>query len=1007
MSVSLIVGPPNSGRAGEVRRRFLDAAGRDPVLVVPTRDDVQGLERELCGDRGALVGGSVCTFPWLFEEVARAAGVDRRPPLTRSQRLAVTRAAVRRTRLRILASSAQGPGFATALDRLIGELQASGVDPSTFDARARELEHGAYERELARLYASYCELRDELGRSDRHTLAESATAALRTDPDSWSRRPVLLYGFDDLTVEELELLRTLGEAAEVTVAVTFEDRPALGARAGLLARLREDLGARVEAELDPHAGYTDSATLFHLERHLFEPLAPRVAPDGGLVLLEAAGERAEAEQIGGEIAHLLATGTDPDEIAVVLRSPERLAPLYDEVLAELGVPAAVDARIPATRTATGTGVVAVLRGLHTTRAAGDLLAFLRTPGRVRPDQADWLERDIRRDRLRGFDEALEAWRERFDWEPDEVTELRHASPDELPGIVAALAPRLAERTFKRQAARPGRLAELELRAGSEIAAVVSELGELAGVGSTPEDVIEAIERLTVALWRGPVEGRVRVLSPYRVRARRVSHLFVASLQEGEFPTHEPVEPLLPDDRRAGLGLAARREPEDEERYLFHACVSRPTRRLYLSWRSSDEDGLVASRSPFVDDVRDLLEPVDGSSVPVLRARDLEAVVFAPEDAPTSHELARSVAALGAGTDHADALRALGVSDADAAPILERLEAAGERARWLPGPLTSREVISALEDRGLFGASTLEEYALCSYRWFVRHELRPRTLEPDPEPLTQGAIIHEVLERLYREPPGSEALPRPGDLDAWRSRAHELAAEVADERGLTAADAFGRVARHRIVALLDGLLSDEAGREDPLRPDPELLEASFGADEGNARGPLPMDGFGLHGMIDRVDVTPGPSPAGLVQDYKLAANVPPARNLEREGKLQLQLYMLALRDLWGIEPLGGVYRPLGGRGPKERRPRGPLKGDERDAALAGMPAVRGDLLDADEFEAVLESARGRAIELVRGMRDGFIDRNPLRDTCPRWCRFQAICRRERSPVPDGAEGDNGS
>ena len=287
--------------------------------------------------------------------------------------------------------------------------------------------------------------------------------------------------------------------------------------------------------------------------------------------------------------------------------------------------------------------------------------------------------------------------------------------------------------------------------------------------------------------------------------------------------------------------------------------------------------------------------------------------------------------------------------------------------------------------------------------------RPRAAPPDPNrpPISRGgAIIHEVLERLYRDAPGLEALPRPGDLDEWRSRARELAAEVADENGLTSADAFGRVARHRIVALLDGFLADEAAREGPLRPDPELLEASFGDDEDDAREPLALDGFELHGKIDRVDVAPG-AHGGLVQDYKLGASVPPARNLEREGKLQLQLYMLALRDLWGIEPLGGVYRPLGGRSAKERRPRGPLRADEREGALAGMPAVRSDLLDDDEFEEVLERARGRANELVGGMREGFIDRNPLRDTCPRWCRFQAICRRERSAIPDAAEVENGS
>ena len=42
--------------------------------------------------------------------------------------------------------------------------------------------------------------------------------------------------------------------------------------------------------------------------------------------------------------------------------------------------------------------------------------------------------------------------------------------------------------------------------------------------------------------------------------------------------------------------------------------------------------------------------------------------------------------------------------------------------------------------------------------------------------------------------------------------------------------------------------------------------------------------------------------------------------------------------------------------------------------------------------------------------GEIDRKPNRDRCPDWCRYQAICRLERSlgteEPPSSAEGENG-
>ncbi len=53
MPLKLIAGPPNSGRTGAVLERFRAAAGRDPVLVVPTGDDVERFERELTSRRRA------------------------------------------------------------------------------------------------------------------------------------------------------------------------------------------------------------------------------------------------------------------------------------------------------------------------------------------------------------------------------------------------------------------------------------------------------------------------------------------------------------------------------------------------------------------------------------------------------------------------------------------------------------------------------------------------------------------------------------------------------------------------------------------------------------------------------------------------------------------------------------------------------------------------------------------------------------------------------------------
>ncbi len=427
-----------------------------------------------------------------------------------------------------------------------------------------------------------------------------------------------------------------------------------------------------------------------------------------------------------------------------------------------------------------------------------------------------------------------------------------------------------------------------------------------------------------------------MLSPYRARAARARHLFVASLQDGEFPGGDTGDPLLGDERRRRLGIAAlvRQDQAIEERYLFHACACRPTERLWLCWRSSDEEGRPATRSPFVDEVLDLLAPgPDEAEERLKRVHGLDRVVFEPSQAPGPRELSRALAARG--------------------PRI------GED---LPGPLADPGVLAQLERREQIGPGTIESWIECPYRWFVDHELRPQRLEPEPDQLTTGSIVHKVLERLYSEPPGDDRIPRPGDLARWRRRAASLLDEEAERRGLEPGMPRTRILTARMRAQIERLLDREARGETELRP--ALLEASFGDDRDGDVPSLGLEGLRIHGQIDRVDVTPD-GRFGVVHDYKTGSKAWAAAKLADEGKLQLQLYARALRELWGIEPIGGLYHRLGARG--DPRPRGFMAtGIEATQALE---LVGTDRLEPDEVEDLLDAGESRAKESVAAMLGG--------------------------------------
>ncbi len=328
MPLKLIYGPPNSGRAGVVRRDFSAALEHDPLLVVPTVDDVFAFERELSAG-GALLGGSAMTFGGLFRTVLTAAGAAPGAELSPAQRLRAVTVAIeaRRERLGPLRRSAGRPRFARALERLFDELQAAGIEPEEVEASAATLEGSAYLSDIAALFGAYEEVRRRTGRADTHGIAREAIAQLRRDGSFWGERPVLLYGFDDLTENQFELLAALAERTQVAVALPYEEgSAALAARGRLLERLRGRIGADDEVLTEASPLNTESLVLFHLTRSFGRPRPKRVEPDGSLTILRSAGTRAEAEAIAAQVSRLVQDGADPAEIAVALRDPARRGP---------------------------------------------------------------------------------------------------------------------------------------------------------------------------------------------------------------------------------------------------------------------------------------------------------------------------------------------------------------------------------------------------------------------------------------------------------------------------------------------------------------------------------------------------------------------------------------------------------------------------------------------------------------------------------------------------------
>ena len=118
----------------------------------------------------------------------------------------------------------------------------------------------------------------------------------------------------------------------------------------------------------------------------------------------------------------------------------------------------------------------------------------------------------------------------------------------------------------------------------------------------------------------------------------------------------------------------------------------------------------------------------------------------------------------------------------------------------------------------------------------------------------------------------------------------------------------------------------------------------------------------------------------MRDYK-GASAPPGAGWAEGGALQVALYMLAARELLGLEPVGGLYQALWARDP---RPRGLVRDD--------VPGryVSTDVVDEPALEAALDEVRERALETAAALRAGRVSACPERCS-PKGCAYPTICR----------------
>lgn len=917
-------------------------------------------------------------------------------------------------------------------------------------------------QDLFRLYEEYQALLEEQGAEDEAQTVRRAVDRLAEDRSLLGYRTIIVDGFINFTPLQLELIGVLRETAtELVVTLPFQEgKASLGSPARYFELLKP--GAEIE-HLTEQFEDDRVPAIRHIAENLFEEDAGKIVAGSAITVLQAAGVRGQAELVAAEVLRLCREeNTGLDDMAVVTHShgPDSLA--VASAFADFGIPFEMSAKMPLKSTPVGRTALAAIDlavdlsgisskadtsgvsryghagGIGNNHGAAGMLAYLRSPLPVADaDKVDEFDRFSRSLNSDDTSILMMEWN-RLDGRPlEEIDRLVQAAalgPEplatELVEIMRVLvrtgaAGSLPEK-FEMDA---GALKELvsvcmeAAQAGEALAetrsrTVAAEPGQPVSPGLRELGLLR--DCIDKASWRpgsGSRRNCVRLLDPHRVLNQRFDAIFVCGLLEGQFPSLHRESAFLNDADRAwlsenaGLPLKTGDLRLDEERFLYQRTLTRARHRAYLCYPYCDQKGEPTVRSLFVDDTLDLfegdaLEP-RGEKSWESRARQISDVAFRTSDAPTTDQALLSLAARNPGTSPrmAMALGKLKKAAADAG-LEERLQRCLEaiEPRW---PEIGDEVRKQLAGQEYFKVTDLERYLGCPFRFFMEKIVRPQPLERDDFAMARGSAVHNILFDFFKAlKPGKVFLPKADDGQIEQAR-RIMRHLVNEEMAKMGDDLKSGITRIDILGHLDRFID----RERTVRPEflPYEYEMSFGTCDqggGGAAGRydeqtmLQFGDIKLCGRIDRVDLREGKNQA-VVIDYKVSAdgNLPMQAKFEVNGTIQVPLYMLAVREIWGFEPIAGEYYGI----PGKRRRGVYLKKFKEILGLPSKEPFATDFVEEDDFEARIETAKDQAIAAVAGIRSGYFPCAPREDKNCDYCDYGDVCRRETLPKAKPAKG----
>jgi ATP-dependent helicase/nuclease subunit B len=901
-------------------------------------------------------------------------------------------------------------GFVKNLAAFIGELSRSGVAPeelsrafAAWDNRPVRLQEK--DKELTDLYSTYRERLQTRNLYDVDGLYRLAINMLETGTKSLPWKTLYFsefYQFDDL---QRDLLRALSKYCHIKIGIFYDgQRPELSK--ATLNAYGDLAGMNFQLVKEPAVVKRRASLSFLVDN--WQKMGHKKIKPQNISLLEAASPENEMAGVITSIKNLLATGVNPQNIVVLVRSLADYAG-FSDLFHVYGVPTSLpqvtsfsgqalpDFLVKLLKTAVNISNVENWQNLLATEFAGTLF-------------------HIDREKLE------EAYNTKFFSTENSLlsflkTNFPQADIEEILAVVKDLGKKQTGNEFVKKisdALEQWNISGLAGKAYQENSLKLAQIKILAGCENFCQKILQDMELAfaqsgndttkisveeflalwldmskdaTITLQKGNPKG-IQVLEVANVQALTFTHVFLMGLREGVFPKIKFENWLYNDKERAVLhdldiNLQQTSANVATDRYFFGTALAMATEELHISYYADD----TAGPSGYIEELGQYFQPdtwhAAKFSVSKANCAAKEELLKILAQAPEPGKRETQWLENEVGTDFS-------------------LKKTVDRKRWLlDSPYNGK--IGGKEEIPSLSASSLDLYVECPFKYLVSKEWKTAIWEPLTEeikPTVSGDLYHLTLARFL----GKHLQEDLSTLDK-KALTKELLTDFQKEytslvqKGLIAETPLGLQEKKFYWSVLVKWLEVEIGyqSDETVKLLPSQLEIGFGL--ANSKWPalkLTFDNkvTAFSGQIDRID-TDGKN--YIITDYK-SGSFPSGTDIVSGKALQLPLYVLALENLCHINKdniWGAGYYAL-----QESKRKSGMWNKEKEEALPWLSSGR-----SKSFGEVMEKAMANIAIIVQSIRKGSFPANPWKK-CPAYCPGYDICRYRLNTVLNlSEEGEN--